>query len=72
MVSNSSRPTGTPRSVRSHKSCLAVRSPLLILKEPSMSGSLINPFQPTVVRGFSLAKKKGRYNASRGGVNERR
>lgn len=29
-----------------------MRRPLLILKEPSMSGSLMSPFQPTVVRGF--------------------
>ena len=27
--------------------------PLLMLKLPSRSGSLIRPFQPTVVRGFS-------------------
>ena len=30
MVSNNSEPTGTPRSVKSHNSFLAVRSPLLI------------------------------------------
>ena len=52
MVSRSSEPTGTPRWVRSQRSWRARRRPLLILKEPSMSGSLMRPFQPTVVRGF--------------------
>lgn len=52
MVSRSSEPTGTPRLVRSQRSCRAMRSPLFIWKEPSMAGSLIRPFQPTVVRGF--------------------
>src|SRR5262244_962198 len=32
---------------------LARRSPSLIANEPSSRGSLIRPFQPTVVRGFS-------------------
>ena len=31
----------------------AMRSPLLIWKLPSRLGSLMRPFQPTVVRGFS-------------------
>ena len=31
----------------------AARSPGLIAKLPSRSGSLMSPFQPTVVRGFS-------------------
>ena len=31
----------------------ASRRPLLMWKLPSRSGSLISPFQPTVVRGFS-------------------
>ena len=31
----------------------ASRRPLLMWKLPSRSGSLIRPFQPTVVRGFS-------------------
>ncbi len=52
IVSSSSDPTGTPDSVRSHSSCRARRRPLLILNDPSMSGSLIKPFHPTVVRGF--------------------
>lgn len=52
IVSSSSDPTGTPMCVRSHSSWRAMRRPLLIWNEPSMSGSLIRPFQPTVVRGF--------------------
>lgn len=69
MVSNNSNPIGTPKSVKSQSNCLAMRRPLLILKEPSISGSLMRPFQPTVVRGFSLytgmntteKSKKGRF-----------
>ena len=56
IVSRSSDPTGTPRSVRAQRSCLATRRPLLILKEPSMSGSFMRPFHPTVVRGFCLGR----------------
>lgn len=52
MVSRSSEPTGTPSSVKSQSSWRARRRPLFILKEPSMSGSLMRPFHPTVVRGF--------------------
>ncbi|KAJ2956181.1 hypothetical protein NUW54_g14684 [Trametes sanguinea] len=52
IVSSSSEPTGTPMAVRSQRSWRARRRPLLILNEPSMSGSLMRPFQPTVVRGF--------------------
>jgi hypothetical protein len=52
MVSSSSLPTGTPISLRSFRSCLPILRPLLTLKEPSISGSLMRPFQPTVVRGF--------------------
>lgn len=57
MVSRSSEPTGSPRSVRSQRSWRAMRRPLLMWKLPSMSGSLMRPFQPTVVRGFSLWKE---------------
>lgn len=52
IVSSSSEPTGTPESVMSQSNCRAMRKPLLILKEPLMSGSLMRPFHPTVVRGF--------------------
>jgi hypothetical protein len=31
----------------------AIRNPSLMRKLPFMYGSLIRPFQPTVVRGFS-------------------
>ncbi len=58
IVSNSSVATGTPISVISHKSCRAMRKPLLILKEPSRLGSLMSPFHPTVVRGFYRIEKK--------------
>ena len=37
----------------SSSSSRATRTPLLMSKLPSSSGSLISPFQPTVVRGFS-------------------
>ena len=40
--------SSTPSSVRRANS-----KPFLILQLPSISGSLIRPFQPTVVRGFS-------------------
>lgn len=53
VVSRSSWDTGTEREVISTRSCLAMRRPLFILKEPSISGSLMRPFHPTVVRGFS-------------------
>ena len=44
---------GTPKVATSTNICLATRKPLLILKLALRSGSLIKPFQPTVVRGFS-------------------
>ena len=53
MVSSISLAMGMPELVRSTKSCRDTRRPLLILNVSSMSGSLIRPFQPTVVRGFS-------------------
>ena len=53
IVSNNSHPTGTPISLISLRSSRPVLSPLLIWNDPSISGSLINPFHPTVVRGFS-------------------
>ncbi len=40
-------------AIRSSSSCRARRSPSLMAKLPSRCGSLISPFQPTVVRGFS-------------------
>lgn len=55
MVSSSSQPTGRPEALMSHKSSRAILRPLLIWYDPSMSGSLIRPFQPTVVLGFSLS-----------------
>src|SRR5271156_3360588 len=46
-------PTGTPIERSSLYNPLAVLNPLLIWKDPSISGSLMSPFQPTVVLGFS-------------------
>ena len=48
-----STPAGTPARAMSSSSERAVASPSLMRKLPSMRGSLISPFQPTVVRGFS-------------------
>ena len=53
MTSRNSVPAGIPKSLISLSSCLDTDSPLSILKELSRSGSLIRPFQPTVVLGFS-------------------
>src|SRR5712691_2217264 len=53
MGSRNSQPAGTPSAARSSSSRRARRSPSLIANEPSRRGSLIRPFQPTVVRGFS-------------------
>ena len=53
MVSSISLAIGIPRPVRSQNSCLETLKPLLILNVSFISGSLIKPFQPTVVLGFS-------------------
>ncbi len=53
MVSSISVMTGNPISVMSAKSWRDVRRPLLILKVLFRSGSLIRPFHPTLVLGFS-------------------
>ncbi len=51
--SSASVAVGRPVSARYSNSSRAMCRPFSIWKESSMSGSLINPFQPTVVRGFS-------------------
>ena len=51
--SRNSVPQGRPRRLISSRSFLAWRKPSLIAKLPSRRGSLMKPFQPTVVRGFS-------------------
>jgi len=51
--SSHSQPTGRPSETMSISSCRAARSPRCTSWPPSMSGSLIRPFQPVVVRGFS-------------------
>src|SRR6185312_5072089 len=53
IMSRNSQPAGTPSALMSHNRPRARRRPLSIRKLPSRSGSLIRPFQPTVVRGFS-------------------
>ena len=59
MVSRSSDPTGIPICVRSHKSCRARRKPLLILKESSMSGSLIRPFpNHSLIQWAAISREK--------------
>jgi len=53
MGSRYSVPAGRPMPFMSSSSWRARCSPLLMWKVPFRSGSLIKPFQPTVVRGFS-------------------
>ncbi len=51
--SNSSVAVGTPRSITSRRNRRAIRSPSGISSEPSRCGSMISPFHPREVRGFS-------------------
>ena len=53
IMSRNSEPAGTPMLPRSSSRRRALRSPWLMAKLPLRLGSLIRPFQPTVVRGFS-------------------
>jgi len=53
MTSRNSQPAGTPAWLMRTSRSRAMRSPSLMRKLPFMYGSLISPFQPTVVRGFS-------------------
>ena len=53
MRSKNSVPVGMPKSAISLRSFLETLNPSLILKELSILGSLINPFHPIVVLGFS-------------------
>jgi hypothetical protein len=59
IVSSISEAMGIPMCVKSQNNFLEILKPLLILKLPSMSGSLINPFHPTVVL-YSLVTIAGR------------
>jgi len=52
-ISTISVPAGSPISLMAWSSLRARRSPWLMSQESSRPGSLMNPFQPTVVRGFS-------------------
>ncbi len=51
--SSHSTPTGRPSDTTSNSRRRAMRRPLFTSPDPSRSGSLIRPFQPVVVRGFS-------------------
>ena len=51
--SRNSQPIGSPVSSTSSSSLRAIRRPALTSALSSRCGSLISPFQPVVVRGFS-------------------
>ena len=51
--SRNSQPIGSPSASTSSSSSRAVRRPVSTSPDPSRCGSLISPFQPVVVRGFS-------------------
>ena len=51
--SRNSVAVGSPRSITSRRNERASRRPAAMSCEPSRCGSMIRPFQPTVVRGFS-------------------
>ena len=53
MGSRNSVAVGIPKSSTSPKKVLAIRKPFGISQDPFNWGSMIKPFQPTVVRGFS-------------------
>jgi hypothetical protein len=69
IMSRYSQPAGSPAALISMSNSRATRKPWLMRKLPSMSGSLISPFQPTVVRGFS---KYTRMTISRSAVRRSR
>ncbi len=51
--SRSSVAVGSPRSRTSRRNPRAIRSPAAMSLDPSSLGSMMSPFQPTVVLGFS-------------------
>jgi hypothetical protein len=53
IMSRNSQPAGTAALVDIEQQLAPMRKPSLMRKLPSRLGSLISPFQPTVVRGFS-------------------
>ncbi len=53
IISRYSVPAGTPISAKSSRRRRAIRSPSLMRNDSSKYGSLMSPFHPTVVRGFS-------------------
>lgn len=54
-IPKNSPAVGRPSSVTSNSNLRAIFNPLLIWYEPFISGSLIKPFQPTVVRGLYIS-----------------
>ena len=60
MGSRNSVVVGRPIPVISSRSRRAVFNPVSMSCEPSRCGSLINPFQPIVVRGFSKRQRRER------------
>ena len=59
-MSSISEAMGIPICVKSQNNFLEIRRPLLILKDPSISGSFINPFHPTVVLYHQPQEGRGR------------
>src|SRR5882757_7009737 len=55
--SKNSVAVGIPSCTTSSRNLRATRKPWLIENEPSSFGSLISPFQPTVVRGFRIVNR---------------
>mmetsp|Transcript_9145 Transcript_9145/g.21950 ORF Transcript_9145/g.21950 Transcript_9145/m.21950 type:complete len:200 (-) Transcript_9145:84-683(-) len=53
ITSRNSTAQGSPFLLMSNRSLRPVRRPVLIWNSPERLGSLISPFQPMVVRGFS-------------------
>ena len=53
MGSSTSDAAGTPSAARSSSSLRPMRMPVSTSYDPSRCGSLMSPFHPTVVRGFS-------------------
>ncbi len=53
MGSRASVAAGKPSSAMLSRNPRALRTPFSMWKESSMRGSLMNPFQPMAVRGFS-------------------
>ena len=62
--SRNSHPTGSPNASTSSSTRRARRNPSLTSPDPSRWGSLISPFQPVVVRGFSKYTRIATHSSS--------